>query len=181
MIAIIGTIFCLIAIFYLKRKDLFKFSFKKAVRFWFVETICCVLVMYALKLTPIPDQRIYNITDSMTPGMARMIKETSVLEISLAGLEDAIFVLPLLLLPQLRLVRVLGVGVMTYTFMRGHDYQGTHAMLAKAPYVPVAYYFASRYGILTTIIAHAWNDMYALSVIKIRLWWEKRNAKTISR
>lgn len=174
MIAIIGLFFCLIVFFYLKRRDLFKFNFRKAVRFWFVETICCVLVVYALKLTPIPDARIYSVTDSMTPEMTRMVKEKSILGISLAGLEDAIFVLPLLLLPQIRVVRLLGITVMTYTFMRGHDYQGTHAMLAKAPYVPVAYYFAARYGILTTIIAHAWNDVYALTILKIRLWWEEK-------
>ncbi len=174
MIAIAGTIFCLIVYFYLKRKDLFKFNWRKAVRFWCIETILSVALLYGLKLTPIQDVPLHKITDGMTPDMVRVLKETSVPEIALAGLEDAIFILPLLVAPKIRLVRFALLGVMTYTFMRGHDYQGKHAMIAKAPYVPVAYYFASRYGIMTTIIAHAFHDMYALSVFKIRYWLEEK-------
>jgi hypothetical protein len=113
----------------------------------------------------------------MTPEMVRLVEDKSVLGIALAGLEDAIFVLPLLLAPKIRIVRLAAISIMTYSFCRGHDYQGMHAMIAKAPYVPVAYYFASHYGILTTIIPHALHDMWALSVLKTRLWWERRKSK----
>jgi len=174
MIAIIGVLFCLLTYFYLKRKDVFKFNWRKAVRFLVVNSLVTIALMGLLKFTPIKDAPLYTVTNGMTPNMIQMIRNTSVAEISLAGLEDAIFVLPLLVQPKIWLVRLFFTGVMTYVFMRGHDYQGTHAMLVKMPYVPIAYYFASRYGILTTIVAHAFNDVWALTVLKTRLWLEEK-------
>lgn len=173
MIAVIGISFCCITILYLKREDVFRFNWKQAINFWFTEMVFTIMLVGFINILPIEDSKRVNVHNSLTPELIQLIKEKSILDISLAGLEDAIFVLPLLVAPVTLWIRIPAMTVMTYTFMRGHDYQGKKAMLAKMPHVPVAYYFASRYGILTTIVAHAVNDMYALAMLKFRLWLEE--------
>jgi len=168
MITIFGLLFCLVVFFVFKRRDLFKFNFKKACRYMLVDVIVISILSSGLDYAGI--NKIEDPMDGVTYEMQQMIKNTSILGISLAGFEDAIFVLPLLVLPQVRVIKYVGIAAMSYLFMRGHDYQGRRAMLVKVGCIPIAYYFASRYGILTTMASHAAKDMIALSAIKFKIW-----------
>lgn len=84
-----------------------------------------------------------------------------------AGLEDALFVLPAFLLPPNYRGGFLILSMASFAL--GHAYQGNAAMLAKLPAVPVVYFLAARYGILTTIAAHSITDVLALIAIRV-LW-----------
>ena len=131
MIAIVGLFLCGVVIFYLKRRDLFKFSFRKALKFMIMDMMLMGLLGLLLNYTN-PEGLEAQLQPKRTDAMTEMIKSESVFSIALAGLEDATFVLPLLLLPQVRIVKFVGIGVFSYLFMRGHDYQGRNAMFTRS-------------------------------------------------
>lgn len=74
-----------------------------------------------------------------------------------AGWEDFVFVYPAIILP--RPWHWLFIALSSVVFASLHGYQGDLSMYAKLPFVAVSYYYAERYGIMTTAVAHSLNDV----------------------
>lgn len=81
---------------------------------------------------------------------------------ALAGLEDALFVLPAFLVPKPYRWGFLAYSSVVFTV--GHAYQG-NAMWGKMLSVPVVYWLAGRYGIVTTMVAHSLQDIGVIALI----------------
>ncbi len=81
--------------------------------------------------------------------------------------EDAVFVSPILLVNKR--FRIPAAVMLSIAFMLGHLYQGLGSGLPKALYVPIAAYFAHRYGIYTTMVAHVLQDIFAIGMVKYYL------------
>ena len=141
-----------------KRRDLFKFNWRKSLLFIFTYYILIVLTTVGTQYT--------TVNKVSEKEIIEKIKQISYADAALAGLEDAVFVLPILLLPQNAVIVVPAILVSSWVFAQGHQYQGEDAMKSKFLYVPIAFYFAGHYGILTTMIAHAANDLIAIAILK---------------
>lgn len=106
-----------------------------------------------------------GLTHAEKTGFMEQLDKATTGEILLAGFEDCAFVLPLhLLSPE---YRVIFASIMSPLFIRGHSYQGESAMWAKIPYIATTYILSLRYGILTTVAAHAIRDLMAISGLKV--------------
>ncbi len=92
------------------------------------------------------------------------VDDISLSRAMLAGLEDAVFILPAFLIP--RPYRWAFLGFSTALFCRGHAYQGDFAAITKLPFVILSYFLVAEYGVVTTIVAHSINDILVVLAIR---------------
>lgn len=135
-----------------RKPEVLTFNLKRACQYWLIQT--CIMLVIGWSVRPYSIQaNVYQTVDEFTYTQA-----------TLAGLEDAAFVLPLTLVPPV--VKAPLLVVSSILFVLGHKYQGSQGMYSKVLYIPIAYLFASKYGIFTTMLPHALTDVAALGFIK---------------
>ena len=94
----------------------------------------------------------------------KVIRNFSSTEIMWGGTEDFIFIFPLLFLDG-GISIFIGILISMILFSSIHMQYDKKARVMVSFYIPIAYYFAINYGILTTVIGHAfYNYLIALYV-----------------
>jgi len=122
-----------------------------------------VISMFVLAVTGMISTALFP--DPPDTNDAAIFADVSVWQVLLAGLEDAVFVLPAFFLDK-KQDRLAFIVLSSALFTSGHAYQGYGAMFAKVFMVPMVYLMAERWGILTTIVSHSLMDVMTISLVK---------------
>lgn len=95
---------------------------------------------------------------------SRKLARVPVWRLALAGGEDTIFVAPLLLLPSKLVLPALCLSAALFAL--AHVGYPPMTRFPKAFTIPLWYYFASRFGLLTVMVAHGLIDVLAVVVAR---------------
>jgi len=109
----------------------------------------------------------------------RKLKDVAWGYIILAGLEDVLFITPILFMPSLPLA-IFVTCINAYIFIQLHsDSYGLTASIPKGVYVIVAAFFAMKYGLLTVMVAHSLIDTILFGILKLSLIVAEKKGMTV--
>ena len=102
----------------------------------------------------------YNILNSI-------IENFSSFDVMMGGVEDFIFVFPLLLLSNPFLICFFGI-ISMILFSLMHMQYSVKMRILVCLYIPLAYFFSKEYGILTTVVGHSLYNYFIYLFHKYR-------------
>lgn len=141
----------------------FRFDLKGAILFFLLQATVCITLAVVLGFF-IPKQN-----SELFPLIAQKPVWQLLILAAIAGCEDFFLVLPVLLVGKINLscVKWIALAAMLALVFWQHSYKGAAGAVVSVAYFTMAYFFAQRFGILTTAGVHFSNDAVALLLVKL--------------